>query len=371
METCDVLIAGAGPAGSVTAKLIADAGFKVILLERSEFDTFRPGESLSPAVKTLLQDLKLWDPFVELHPFPSYGTRYVWGNAMPEMHTHLFTAHGTGWHVERLALDHMLALEAVKAGAQLFKGCRLLNADYENGGNFRVRVAGKNNEFTLQAKFLVDASGRKAFLSTQMDAERIVFDRLVGIAAQFDDKDTNGHLYTMVEATADGWWYSAPLNTNTSVVMLMTDGDLAVKKHMHELDIWLQALMETDLTAAHFKGRKIKCGTSTFSAVSQRVIKSSSDERPWLNVGDAALSVDPVSGSGVIRALTTAKEAASCAIATLRADNSLLSVYEENRNTECHKYLKELGAYYRLERRWPHAVFWKRRRAILQNYLQE
>ena len=60
METCDVLIAGAGPAGSVTAKLIADAGFKVILLERSEFDTFRPGESLSPAVKTLLHDLKLW-----------------------------------------------------------------------------------------------------------------------------------------------------------------------------------------------------------------------------------------------------------------------------------------------------------------------
>ncbi len=369
MESFDVLILGAGPAGSVTAGLLAKAGFKVVVLEKSDFEKPRVGESLSPGVKPLLQSLKLWDQFLVLNPMPSYGTRSVWGDSTPGMHSHMTTVHGNGWHVDRLVLDQMFASEAEKTGAKLVTGCRLLNCSYENNCGFRSQIRHKDIEHTISSKFVIDASGRNSFLSTHLGAEKIVFDRLVGIAAQFDDENASNNLYTMVEAIQDGWWYSAPVSKNRSVAMLMTDGDLAVKSKLDQLRIWQQALNSTNLTAARFNELNFKWGPTTFSAVSQRVIRHSADKRPWLNVGDAALAVDPISGSGVIRALTTAKEATDVVIAALNGNNTALWDYESSRNEDCHKYLIELAAYYDIEQRWPEAVFWKRRSMALKSYI--
>ncbi len=369
MESFDVLILGAGPAGSVTAGLLAKAGYKVAILEKSGFEKSRVGESLAPGVKPLLQSLKLWDQFMALNPLPSYGTQSAWGNSNPEMHSHMLTVQGNGWHIDRLALDKMLASEAEKAGVKLITDCRLLNCSYEEKHGFQSKVWHSDNEHIIVSKFMIDASGRNAFLATRLGAERIVFDRLVGIAAQFYDDDASTHLYTMVEATEDGWWYSAPVSQNRSVAMLMTDGDFGVKKGLDRLPIWQQALNTTDTTAKRFNGQKLKWGPTIFSAVSQRVIRQPADNRPWLAVGDAALAVDPISGSGVIRALNTAKEAVSVVIAALNGDHDAILNYESNRNEDCHKYLMEWAGYYDMEQRWPDAFFWQRRALAVQNYL--
>lgn len=369
MESFDVLIIGAGPAGSVTAGLLAKAGFKVAVLEKSDFEKPRVGESLPPGVKPLLQDLKLWDQFLALNPLPSYGTRSAWGNPDADVHSHVFTVQGNGWHVDRLMLDKMFALEAEKAGAKLLTNCRLLNCIYENGNGFLGKVRYNDVEQSIASKFVIDASGRNAFLATHLGAEKIVFDRLVGIAAQFDDEDAGNHLYTMVETVEDGWWYSAPVSNNRSVAMLMIDGDTAVKEKKDDPQIWQQALTNTGLTAARFNNKNLKWGPTIFSAVSQRVIRQPSDDRPWLTVGDAALAVDPISGSGVIRALCTAKEAANAVVLTLNGNNGAIQNYESARNEDCHKYLLEWGAYYGIEQRWPEANFWKRRSIALNSYI--
>jgi flavin-dependent dehydrogenase len=369
MENCDVLILGAGPAGSVTAGLLAKAGLKVIILEKSGFEKPRVGESLAPGVKPLLQTLELWEQFIALNPLPSYGTRSAWGDSNAESHTHMLTTHGTGWHVDRLILDRMIVSEAEKTGVIVVTDCRLLNCNYGDIEGFRSQVRHKDDEFSISSKFVVDASGRNAFLSTHLGAERIVFDRLVGVAVQFEDNDSGNNLYTMVEASEVGWWYSAPVSQNTSVAMLMTDGDLAAKIKLDQLQVWQSALNITELTAKRLNDSNIKWGPTIFSAVSQRVIRQAIDNRPWLTVGDAALAVDPISGSGVIRALSTAKEAANTVIAVLNGDDQAILNYESNRNEDCHKYLTEWAAYYDMEQRWLHAPFWKRRAMAIQSYL--
>lgn len=368
MESCDVLIIGAGPAGSVTAKLLAEAGLQVIMLEKSEFDEPRTGESLSPGINPLLQELGLWHQFMELDPLPSYGTKSIWGSGSPEMHAHLFNIHRNGWHVNRLAMDRMLAETAEKSGARLFTDARLLDINDEKDENFRLRIKHKNREYIISSKFLVDASGKKAVLSSHFKTEKIVFDRLIGIATKFADDDAANNLYTMVEATEDGWWYSAPVSRNTSVTMLMTDGDIAVKKNLNQLPVWEQMLRRTGLTGANFLNKKREWGPVIFSSVTQRVVRHTTDNRLFISIGDAALSVDPISGSGVIRALRTAKEAANVILAALSGDTACIIRYEHNRNEDCHKYLLEWAGYYAMEHRWPDATFWRRRALIQQNY---
>ncbi|MFF0267463.1 FAD-dependent oxidoreductase [Kribbella sp. NPDC004536] len=101
-----------------------------------------------------------------------------------------------------------------------------------------------------------------------------------------------------------------------------------------------------------------------YSAASHRVIRPD-DPRPWLAVGDAALAVDPISGSGVPRALRTAESAARTAAALLTHPDqaaALIEAYESTRNTECTTYLTTRAAYYAAAT--PHPTpFWTRRRS--------
>ena len=205
-------------------------------------------------------------------------------------------------------------------------------------------------------------------LSSYFNTEKIVFDRLVGIAVKFIDEEAASNLFTMVETAEDGWWYSAPVGPNASIAMLMTDGDIASGKNLQHLNSWEQALMRTDSTRSRFLKKEREWGPTIFSAVTQRVVRNSDDIRPFISVGDAALSVDPISGSGVIRALRTVKEAAGAILSTLGGDSDSIATYERNRNEDCHKYLQEWASYYGIEHRWPGATFWKRRGLIQETY---
>jgi flavin-dependent dehydrogenase len=87
---------------------------------------------------------------------------------------------------------------------------------------------------------------------------------------------------------------------------------------------------------------------------------------PWLAVGDAVLAVDPISGSGVLRALRTARAAADTVSALLdepRAWREPLAAYEAERDQECTTYLLERAQYYAAEQRFD-TPFWQRRHVL-------
>ena len=70
--------------------------------------------------------------------------------------------------------------------------------------------------------------------------------------------------------------------------------------------------------------------------------------------------MDPISGSGVVRALKTAHAGAGAgaALAVLDGDRSAIEAYEAARDDECTVYLVERERYYGAEARWPEAPFW-------------
>lgn len=372
----DIAIVGAGPAGAATARLLAQSGCRVVLLERSRFDAPRVGESLAPGVQPLLADLGVWSRFLDLCPLPSYGTRSLWGASSVEEHSHLSSAYLCGWHVDRLAFDCMLADSAVAAGARLRLGVRAIRCEPSPNGGVILRVISANDSNRLdeiRADFIVDAGGRGGAVARSFGARYATFDRLVGVGAQFADASSATRCYTLVEATPDGWWYSAPVAAKRSVAMLMTDGDISAVMGAKAWPQWRAALQRAALTCARVGGDKPQWGPRTFSAASRRLLRADGDGKRWLAVGDAALAVDPVSGSGVVRALRTARDAASTVLAALsdtpRACDAIAD-YERARNKECGIYLIERAAYYAIERRWPNAPFWRRRINALERHVR-
>ena len=359
----DVAVVGAGPAGSATARRLALSGCRVILLERSQFDAPRVGESLAPTTTALLTELGVWPQFTGLHPLPSYGTRSAWGGPEPQSHSHLVSPYGCGWHVDRVAFDRMLAEAAAAAGAEFRCATACARVDRDDRWLLSVTEDGRPAGEPVRARVLVDATGRTARIGRQLGGRSTAFDRLVGVAALLDGVDVAEEGFVLVETTPDGWWYSAPTAAGRMIGMLMTDTDVCRSLRASIPGHWHQRLAGTRLTAARVAG-SVVWGPRVFPAASQRLRRAAYDDR-WLAVGDAALAVDPISGSGVVRALRTARAAATTILAVLTGGESRpIAAYEAERDRECTQYLRERAHYYSAERRWDSALFWHRRICI-------
>ncbi len=357
----DVAVVGGGPAGAATARRLASQGRSVVLLERSRFDRPRVGETLAPGVQPLLRNLGVWDRFARLGALPSWGTRSIWGARGPATHSHLISGYGCAWHVDRLMFDRMLVDASVAAGARLHTGTAVARSRYDNAGWQLVTTAG---DF-IYCRVVVDATGRRAAVGRALGARRLAFDRLTAVTRTWKAVGVQREQYLLVETSADGWWYSAPLPGDTMIAMLMTDADLCRRYVLSDSAYWDARLHLAPCTAARIRGASPSTPARVHPAASHRLLRRD-DPRPWLAVGDAALAVDPVSGSGVPRALRTAEAATYTASQLLdRPEDAaaLIVAYEDARNDEFTTYLTERASYYAMERRY-RTPFWARRKGL-------
>jgi flavin-dependent dehydrogenase len=293
------------------------------------------------------------------------------------MHSHMVNPYGCGWHVDRRAFDRMLAHAATAAGACLFEGSDLRRSEYRNACWWLQAASegpqGDIQERTLCARMLIDATGRRAKVARALGAKRMLFDRLVGIASHWAGVDPVEQSHLLVEATPDGWWYSAPLpgsaqgEAGAMITMLMTDADLCGRLRLGGADRWQAVLHSTQATHERLGSARRVSAPQVHCAHSQRLRRDvASDTGPWLAVGDAALSVDPVSGSGVVRALRTARAAADTVhglLADPHAWRDAVAAYESARDDECTSFLVERARYYAAEQRFD-SPFWQRRAAV-------
>jgi flavin-dependent dehydrogenase len=355
----DVAVVGGGPAGAATARRLATAGRSVVLLERSRYDGTRVGETLAPWVCEPLRSLGVWDRFRALGPVPSWGTRSVWAAPAPDDHAHLLGTHGPGWHVDRCAFDRMLADAAANAGADVLTGWTVDHCSTDAAG-WRVR---STNGRTVRARVLVDATGRRAGPGRSLGASRESFDRLVAVAGGWSSVDVASEQYLLVEAADQGWWYTAPVPGAARVGMLLTDADLCRNLGLADAAAWHSALLTTRATAQRVRGQPPSGRLRVHPAGSSRLVRHG-DSRPWLAVGDAALAVDPLSGSGVARALRMAESAADTILAMLtKPIREPIRDYEAARDDECTEYLTERAGQYGVVRRF-RTPFWTRRQLI-------
>jgi flavin-dependent dehydrogenase len=374
MTDFDVAVVGGGPAGTSAANRLACLGRSVLLLEGSSYNSPRVGETLPPSIYPTLVELGVWEPFQSLGSIPSYGTQSIWGDSEILSNPFVLDPYGLGWHVDRLGFDSMLARKASDCGACVMTDVRVTMCGWVPRRGWRIEFqVNKNKQVALGAhgpsghfytKGLIDATGRNSILSKRLGGNRMIYDCLSGIAVQFKMRtDVEIGAFTLVEATEEGWWYSAPVPGSRLIVIFMTDLDLVTRNKPMHIDEWLKRLFgSTKHTSARCLGHSILWGPRIFSAMSQR-LSMPSTEGKWLATGDAAMAVDPLSSSGIHHALLSGSKVATAMDHWLDGDQSMSYTYENKLDIEFKEYLLLRHNYYSMETRWPDAEFWKRRQS--------
>lgn len=353
----DVAIVGGGPAGSATAlSLRAHApSLSIVLIEASDFDACRIGETLPPPVRTILEHLQVWKDFCALGSREVFGTTSVWGQPVPFDNDFIFMPANTGWHVERASFDRMLAIAAQARGTNLLRRTSLSEFHWVDE-QWRLKLS---TGATFSARFLVDATGGKAAIARRLGARFENLDRLVGIARFFENDENDPRL--LVEAFEHGWWYTAGLPGGKRIVSCVTDADLAHSLQLNKPEEWQRRLAAAPVVNSLLRECKPSGSIVVRSAASRRLEPAANEH--WLAVGDAGSRFDPLSSQGIFKALRSGIFA-SYAIGDwlTRSDDSGLRRYCHYVAKEFESYCETRAKYYSQEQRWPTSEFWLRRR---------
>ncbi|WCT10322.1 NAD(P)/FAD-dependent oxidoreductase [Mucilaginibacter jinjuensis] len=376
----DIAIIGGGVAGCTAAIALAKF-YSVVLIDKLEEPPIRIGECLAPATRRILKQLDLLEGLERadktikegLH-LKNIGTRSYWGSEDVHIVDHLRNPDGFGWHLDRHAFEIYLRETALQRGVNCLWPARLRNVDYKDDHwNLSAVMADgidRQQIYNYTAKFVIDASGRQSHFARKMDIDRQHFDKLVAYWATIPNLEQNQ--MSTISAGELGWWYSAPLPHAKRVIAFQTDSDLLKGGSIRTVDEFIE-LAQSDREMAMILekvGRQIEIH-KTASANSTRLTKVAGKQ--WAALGDAAISFDPLSSQGMFNAMASSVQLTEL-ITTLDLLNNMepATMHEfESRYTKqidqiWMHYLNHKSIFYRQERRWKDAPFWRRRQDLMQ-----
>ncbi|MDC0748029.1 NAD(P)/FAD-dependent oxidoreductase [Polyangium mundeleinium] len=359
MIEADVVVIGAGPAGSASAIALAGAGLRVAVFGRAQARE-RIGESLSPGAPSLLAQLGVWERFRADGHLPCHANASAWGSAALAWHDFLRDPRGHGFHIDRARFEAMLRERAIEVGARLFEEDAPRGWQLEGGV---WRAAANADSRVVAARYVVDASGRAASFARSQGATRLVAWEQVALVAFARAARPIEETFTLIEAVREGFWYSAPIPGGRFALALFTDAALHHAPSARTPE-GLGALLDASTHTRHrLEGHRARLeGAPRFvDAGSARLAHPQGPG--WVAVGDAALCYDPISAHGLTLALRTGVDAAAALVADWRGDASALPAYATRLTRAFDDYRREALHIYRSEQRWLDAPYWHARHA--------
>lgn len=363
--TTDVLIVGGGPAGTSAAlSLLNYSDATVMVVEQSDYNTTRVGEHVSSSLFDILKYLKIDQEDFEPESFmPSYGNVSYWGSNQPTNTESIFTVETSTFQLDRDKFDFKLIEQVTERGGIVFPRTKCFGYRFLQNNEWNITLKHpEKGEFTVFAKYLIDATGRQANVCRQIGVPTKKIDSLMGVGAFFKIKEGHKLDYDKVLETNEfGWWYNALLPDKTMVTTLFSDADIIAKHKLNQNDTWHDVLQSTNLIKHKLKDTASLCKKVWVRSACTQISDSSFQDN-FIAVGDAASSFDPISSMGIGFAMSSACNAARIIKhQLLQKDPERVISYQKDICNNFDNYLKIRKQFYQLEKRWSSSVFWKRR----------
>ena len=173
----DAIVVGAGPAGSAAATVLAENGWRVLVLEKDRFP--RPkvcGEFLSGDAGESLARLRVRSRIGALSPERIESGEIV----LPGGRRVAFRLSAAATGISRRRLDALLAERAQEVGAEIRFGARVLAVEGNPEQGFRVRVRGADEPQEIRARLVVGAWGRWDALDRELGRRFLARRRFFG-----------------------------------------------------------------------------------------------------------------------------------------------------------------------------------------------
>jgi flavin-dependent dehydrogenase len=302
---------------------LARAGLRVVIVEGERHPRHHIGESLLPASMPILERLGIGAGELERRFQTKYGARF-YDPVADDLAVFRFdpttSSDVPAFQVMREEFDLMLAERARAAGCEVREGTVVEGVEEEAG---RVYLRGGE---AIEARFVVDASGREAMLAKKR--KTLTMNPSYGRVAVYNyfaglpEHDAEDSRYITMYLFDGGWVWLIPLRDGrTSVGMVLKEKQEASSKEqeVEGRSKQEQIFWETAARMPRLEGRlRAARATERYRAIGDYsyTVSEKFGER-FVLIGDAAGFLDPIFSSGVHLALASAEEAAAGVIEKL------------------------------------------------------
>ena len=339
----DIIIIGGGPAGSTAATLLAQQGYRVLLLERDAEPTFKIGESLIPATYWTFKRLGMLDKLRASHFPQKFSVQFFsrTGKASAPFYFFETNPHESAvtWQVLRSEFDQMLLDNAIEYGVEvrrgvsvrkvLFEGSKAVGVAAQNGRNDKAST--RNSLETINGTVIVDSTGQRSLIGRQLNLNTIepnlkkasLFTHYEG--GHRDAGIDEGATLIMHTEDKESWFWSIPLPYNRTSVGVVGELDYLLQNRRDsdgKLDaqkIFNEELEKCQPLKLRLEGAKQLFLIQTTKDFSYRASRIAGDN--WVLIGDAFGFLDPVYSTGLFLALKSGEMAADAIIDAFREND--------------------------------------------------
>jgi len=305
----DVIVVGAGPAGSTAARFAAEGGAKVLMLEKDREVGIPVRCAEAVGEKGIKKIIELKDEWIANH---IEAVRLV----APDSTVVKVHHEDVGFVLDRKRFDYDLAKMAASSGVEVKTKAYVYGLLKENGAVTGVKVKHLGKDYEIRSKIVIGADGvesrvgRWAGLRTHLKLQDIetcaqMTVSNIKIERQYCD------FYFSYEIAPGGYLWVFPKNENTANIGLGISGEYA---HQKSALSYLKEFMKKkfpDASVLTTVAGGVPCAPYMKNIVTDGLMLT----------GDAAHQSNPISGGGIVLGMLAAKIAGKVAAKAINENN--------------------------------------------------
>ncbi len=287
-----VTVVGGGPSGLAAAIALAERGLPVCVIDAQggcAGDNDR-AELLPQGAADIMVRLGLGDCLRSALKISDIQS--TWGTAKLQAHGANPDLGLYGWGIERRALAAAMSTRAKTLGVDIHKS-RVTHSE-RAGEGWQLALTSEQGTRAQTARYVIDATGRRAAIARAHGAKRMHNTDLVGLIWHVRG---DGSAIMHAQAANEGWWYSVP-SAHSTTIGFMTSAQTA-KQLKNGL-----AAARAVLDARPDFAKAIDPHTKPYALDARSAVLTTSHGTRWLAAGDAAASFDPIASQGLFNALS-------------------------------------------------------------------
>jgi len=324
-EKTDVLVIGAGPAGTVAASIVNKAGFKVKIVEKLKFPRFVIGESLLPRCMEALTEAGFIDALKENGFQEKFGAKFVKNGKICDYYfADQFTpGWNWTWQVPRAQFDKTLADTVEKMGVPVCYETTVTGIIF-NGTNSVTTVVDINgNKTEIEARFIIDGSGYGRVIPRLFNLDRpsslpprkALFAHVVDLKRSTVDEPNR---ITIVVHQPGVWIWVIPFSSGITSVGFVGEPEFFSQYAGNDEQVLRELISKQPYLAERFKDVELVFEPKVLQSWSTTTDKFFGDG--FVLTGNVTEFLDPVFSSGVTLATVSSQIAAHLVIRELNGE---------------------------------------------------
>lgn len=324
-EKVDVLVIGAGPAGTISASIINKSGYKVKIVEKMEFPRFVIGESLLPRSMEAFEEAGFLEAIKKFGFQEKFGAKFVKGDTVCDF---LFADQFTKgwnwtWQVTRADFDQLLADEVQKMGVPVEYKTEVTGIRFNGTDSVTTLRTNNGEESEIEARFIVDGSGYGRVIPklfnldrpSDLPARKTLFSHFKDIRRnEFHEPNR----ITIVSHAPGIWIWIIPFSTGITSVGFVGSPEF-FENFKGSPEVRLRAMIQGEANIMdRFENAEMIFEPRTIESWSVTTDQFFGDG--FVLTGNVTEFLDPVFSSGVTLAVSSAQLAANLVIKQLKGE---------------------------------------------------